>query len=48
MGLCDVCNIGLGKKEGYVLTTEQIVSTPGYWKKVFSSALAQSWDDDPY
>ena len=38
MGVCDVCNKGLGEKEGYLLTTLEVVSTPGYWKKVFSSS----------
>jgi len=36
MGLCDVCNKNLGEKEGYLLTTLEVVSTPGYWKKAFT------------
>jgi hypothetical protein len=39
MGVCDVCNKGLGEKEGYILTTLQVVSTPGYWKKAFSGPM---------
>jgi len=47
MGICDVCNLGLGEKEGYLLTTLEVVSTPGYWKKVLSGPMALStlsWD----
>jgi hypothetical protein len=39
MGVCDVCNKELGEREGYLLTTLEVVSTPGYWKKAFSGSM---------
>lgn len=40
MSVCDVCNRELGEKEGYLLTTLEVVSTPGYWKKAFSGPMS--------
>jgi uncharacterized membrane protein YhaH (DUF805 family) len=37
MGVCDVCNKDLGEKEGYLLTTLDVVTTPAYWKKSMST-----------
>lgn len=39
MGACDVCSRGLGEKEGYLLTTLEVVSTPSYWQKAFSGPM---------
>ena len=39
MAVCDVCNKTLGPKEGFLLTTEQVVSTPAYWEKTFSGPM---------
>ena len=36
---CDICTRELRDKEGYLLTTEQVVSTPAYWKKAFSNPV---------
>jgi len=36
MSVCDVCNKELAEKEGYLLTTEQAVSNPAYWKKALA------------
>jgi hypothetical protein len=36
MPVCDVCNSELKEKEGYLLTTTQVVRTPGYWRKALS------------
>jgi len=40
MGICDVCNRTLSEEEGYLLTTEQVVSCPGYWRKALSGPMA--------
>jgi hypothetical protein len=39
MAVCDVCNKELGASEGYLLTTREVVSTPGYWRKFFSGPM---------
>ena len=36
---CDICTRELKDKEGYLLTTEQVVSTPAYWNKAFSNPM---------
>ncbi len=46
MGLCDVCNKNLGEKEGYLLTTLEVVSTPAYWKKAFRMMALFVMSDD--
>jgi len=38
MGQCDVCSRVLANREGYLLTTEQVVSTPKYWDYYWTTA----------
>ena len=35
-GTCDVCGTKVRYPEGHLLTTRQVVGTPGYWKKVYA------------
>jgi len=35
--LCDVCNESVFRPDGYLLTTSDIVRTPGFWKKYFAT-----------
>ena len=35
MDVCDVCDKTLGEREGYLLTPLEVLSTPGYWQKIF-------------
>lgn len=39
MANCDVCNKDMRAKEGYLLTTLEVVSTPAYWKKALSGPM---------
>jgi predicted Zn finger-like uncharacterized protein len=32
---CDICSSEINPRRGYILTTKQIISDPGYWKRVF-------------
>lgn len=36
-GVCDICSKKMSEREGYLLTTEQVVTTPTYWKKAAST-----------
>jgi hypothetical protein len=39
MAVCDICNKELANLEGFLLTTEQVVTTPAYWQKTFSGPM---------
>ena len=34
-GTCDVCLCGLSRPAGYLLTTTEVVSAPGYWRSYY-------------
>lgn len=34
-GVCDVCNGRVANPGGYLLTTQQVVRTPAYWRKYY-------------
>jgi hypothetical protein len=36
-GVCDVCNTRVVNPNGYLLTTRQVVSTPGYWSHYYET-----------
>jgi protein-disulfide isomerase len=46
MGVCDVCNKELASREGYLLTTEQVVSTPAYWESYLAKVAAMGGTRD--
>jgi hypothetical protein len=33
--VCDVCDKLLEEQEGYLLTPREVLTTPGYWQKIF-------------
>lgn len=49
--VCDICAKSLQFQEGYLLTTEKVVSTPAYWKKhldeTLTAALGPHWRSHP-
>src|SRR5215467_8016025 len=36
-GVCDVCNAKVANPNGYLLTTRQVVGTPGYWRHYYET-----------
>jgi hypothetical protein len=36
-GVCDVCSVRVVSPSGYLLTTRQVVSTPGYWRHYYET-----------
>jgi hypothetical protein len=39
--VCDICNASVREPEGYLLTTRQVVSSPGYWESYFRQHQGQ-------
>ena len=45
--VCDVCNRVLRSREGYCLTTRQVVTAQGYWAHTFTHAWGYLGTIDP-
>jgi hypothetical protein len=43
---CDVCSKGCKKNEGHILTTKEVVTSPGYWDWVFRNVGLMIGDPD--